>query len=245
MPPESVDRAIADPTLASPDIVATTVGVVATTYNHAHFLAQALESVRLQTHPADAIVVIDDGSTDDPARVVAAFPAVRIIRQENRGLAAARNRGLAAVNTTYIVFLDADDFLSPEALDAGLACFARAPESGFVYGGHSYVDEQGQSLGQRFAAVRESPYVQLLRGNFIGMHATVMYRRDLLVGGGGFGEEIGRRGGYDLYLRMARLYPVTGYPDLVAAYRQHGNNMSADHRAMLRTALEVHARHRP
>ncbi len=243
---DSVETDVPAASTAAPRVVITpTVGVVITTYNHAHFLSQALESVCTQTRAADAVVVIDDGSTDDPASVVAAFPRVRLIRQENRGLAAARNRGLAAVNTTYVVFLDADDCLSPNALDAGLACFARAPESGFVYGGHRFIDAEGQKLGQRFHAVRESPYVQLLRGNFIGMHATVMYRRDLLVAVGGFDERLRRCEDYDVYLRMARQYPVTGYPDLIASYRQHGENMSADHGAMLRTALEVHAHHRP
>lgn len=243
---DSVETAAPDATAAAPPLAVTaTVGVIVTTYNHAHFLAQALESVRAQTRAPDAVVVIDDGSTDDPAGVVARFPGVRLISQENRGLAAARNRGLAAVNTTYVVFLDADDCFSPDALEAGLACFTRSPESGFVYGGHRFIDAEGQRLGQRFHAVRESPYVQLLRGNFIGMHATVMYRRELLVAVGGFDERLRRCEDYDVYLRMARLYPVTGYPDLIASYRQHGDNMSADHGSMLRTALEIHARHRP
>jgi glycosyltransferase involved in cell wall biosynthesis/SAM-dependent methyltransferase len=221
------------------------VGVVVTTYNHAHFLAQALESVRSQTRASDAVVVIDDGSTDNPAAVAERFPNVRLIRQENRGLAAARNTGLAALDTSYVVFLDADDRLEPGAIEAGLACFARAPDSGFIYGGHRYIDADGQEIGERFEPPGKDPYLHLLQGNFIAMHGTVMYRRDRLVTVGGFDERLRRCEDYDVYLRMARHYPVTGYPDLVAAYRLHGENMSADHCAMLRSALEVHARHAP
>jgi len=77
------------------------------------------------------------------------------------------------------------------------------------------------------------------------MHATVMYRRDLLEAAGGFDERLRRCEDYDLYLRMARQHPIAGYPDLVAAYRLHGGNMSTDHRGMLRTVLDVHARHTP
>ena len=224
---------------------AATVGVVVTTYNHAHFLEQALESIRVQTRSADAVVVIDDGSTDDPASVAARFPNVRLIRQENRGLAAARNTGLAALDSSYVVFLDADDRLEPGAIEAGLACFARAPDSGFVYGGHRYIDVDGKEIGERFEPPGEHPYLQLLRGNFVGMHGTVMYSRNLLVAAGGFDERLRRCEDYDVYLRMARRHPVTGYPDLVAAYRLHGENMSANHRAMLRSALEVQARYAP
>ena len=222
-----------------------TVGVVITTYNHAHFLAQALESVVAQTRPADSIVVVDDGSTDNPAEVTRRFAGVRLIRQENRGLSAARNAGLAALETSHVVFLDADDRLEPGAIAAGLACFGRAPDCGFVYGGHRYIDAEGTEIGERFEPPGAAAYVQLLRGNFIGMHATVMYRRESLIAAGAFDERLRRCEDYDLYLRMARRFPVAAYPDLVAAYRLHGGNMSADHRTMLRSALDVHARHAP
>ena len=222
-----------------------TVGVVITSYNHAHFLEEALHSVRAQTRPVDAVVVIDDGSSDDPATVVAQFPGVHLIRQENRGLAAARNAGLARLDTKYVVFLDADDRLEPGAISAGLACFARVPDSGFVYGGHRYIDEGGDEIGQRFEPPGEQPYVQLLRGNFIAMHGTVMYHRERLLAIGAFDEALRRCEDYDVYLRMAQRFPVAGYPDLVAAYRLHSDNMSADHRGMLRSALHVHARYEP
>ena len=224
---------------------AATVGVVIPTHNHAHFLGDALESVRAQTRAADAIVVVDDGSNDNPQDVVARFAGVRCIRQENRGLAAARNAGLKVLSTQYVIFLDADDLLEPRSIAAGLTCFARAPESGFVYGGHLFIDRLGNKTGQRFEPPGDSPYLKLLRRNFIGMHGTVMYRRDLLDAIGGFDERLRRCEDYDVYLRMARQHPIAGYPDLVAAYRLHGGNMSADHRAMLETALDVHGRHAP
>jgi glycosyltransferase involved in cell wall biosynthesis len=218
---------------------------VITTHNHARFLGEALASVEAQTRAPDAVVVVDDGSTDDPAAVAAGLPHVRLIRQDHRGLAAGRNRGLAALDTKYVVFLDADDRLEPRALEHGLACFGRVPDCAFVYGGHRYIDDQGRQTGERFEPPGDDPYLSLLRGNFIAMHGTVMYRRDRLMETAGFDERLRRCEDYDVYLRLARRHPVAGYPDLVAAYRIHGGNMSADHRAMLRSALEVHARHTP
>ena len=81
-----------------------------------------------------------------------------MIRQDNRGLAAARNTGLAALDTTHVVFLDADDCLAPQALACGLACFGRAPGCGFVYGGHLYIDGDGAEIGSRYDPPGDEPY---------------------------------------------------------------------------------------
>lgn len=223
----------------------TTVGVVITTFNHAHFLADALRSVEAQTRPADAVVVVDDGSQDKPAAVTAMFPNVRLITRENGGLAAARNTGLAALQTEHIVFLDADDCLEPRALEAGLDCFALAPASGFVYGAHRSIDGNGRPLGASFDPPGEDPYEQLLRRNFIAMHGAVMYRRDRLLAIGGFDQRLRYCEDYELYLRMARAFPVAAHTHVVASYRRHGANMSLNHRAMLRATLTVHAWHAP
>jgi glycosyltransferase involved in cell wall biosynthesis len=225
--------------------IPSTVGVVITSYNHAHFLDDALRGVFDQTRPVDRVIVVDDGSSDDPSSVAARFPNVSVIRQENRGLAAARNTGLAAIDTAYVVFLDADDRLEPRAIEAGLACFARQPECGFVYGGHRYMNAAGDEIGERYEPPGTEPFLHLLAGNFIAMHGAVMYRRDRLIDIGGFDQTLRRCEDYDVYLRMAQRYPIAGYADLVARYRLHDHNMSADHRAMLRSALEVHARYRP
>jgi hypothetical protein len=99
-----------------------TVAVIIPTFNHARFLAEAIMSVLAQTRPPEEIMVVDDGSTDDPANVVAQFPTVQFIRQDNRGVSAARNKGLRSCMTSHVIFLDADDRLLPTAIEAGLAC---------------------------------------------------------------------------------------------------------------------------
>ena len=89
------------------------VTIVVTTYNHACFLAEAIDSALAQTHPAALVIVVDDGSTDDPAAVSAHYQEVRFVRQSNQGLSAARNMGLHLAETPYVLFLDADDRLGP------------------------------------------------------------------------------------------------------------------------------------
>ena len=132
---------------ASPEAAARLgVTVVITTYNHAHFLGEALASARSQSHAPEEVIVVDDGSTDDPAAVVARFPGVRLIRQDNKGLAAARNTGWRATKSRFVVFLDADDRLMPDALVANLRRFEEQPESAFVYGGYRWIDVGGRVL---------------------------------------------------------------------------------------------------
>jgi SAM-dependent methyltransferase len=216
------------------------VAVVVTTYNHAGYLGAALDSVVAQSHPVDEIVVVDDGSSDDPAAVVAHYGGVRLIRQPNAGLASARNRGLEAVGTDRVVFLDADDVLCPDAVALGLACFAHRPGCGLVYGAHRRVDATGRQLGATsYTPIKADAYRQFLRANVIGMHATVMYDREVLSGVGGFNPALRQCEDYDAFLRLAQITPIASHPGTVAHYRWHGSNMSADPRLMLTAALGV------
>jgi glycosyltransferase involved in cell wall biosynthesis/SAM-dependent methyltransferase len=222
----------------------TKVAVVITTYNHAHFLEEAIRSVLDQTHPVDEIVVVDDGSTDDPAAVVSQFAPVRLLRQHNQGLSAARNAGLGVVRSGKIVFLDADDRLLPDAVAAGLHRFATAGTCALVYGGYHLIDAQGRVISRDFCKpVGPEAYRDMLRGNQIGMHATVMYDRVRLIDSGGFDPKLKRCEDYDVYLRLARDGTIACHDQIVAEYRWHGGNMSTNHREMLEWALRVHDRH--
>jgi glycosyltransferase involved in cell wall biosynthesis len=192
------------------------------------------------------VIVVDDGSTDDPAAVLAGQPSVQLIRQENQGLSAARNRGWRASRGRYLVFLDADDLLRPRALEANLEQFARAPESAFVYGAYRLVDREGRPISETNAdGAGVFGYERFLCGNPVGMHATVMYRRDRLEEAGGFDATLRACEDYDLLMRLARHHRVGFSPELLAEYRRHGDNMSEDVPRMLRTALQVLRRQRP
>jgi len=222
------------------------VAVIIPTYNHAAHLRGALDSVFCQTAPPREVIVVDDGSTDNPGEVTGDYPGVQLIRQENQGLAAARNTGWRASTCGRLVFLDADDRLKPDAIAEGLSCFEAAPGSGFVYGAYSYVFPAHDQ--EEFVPLRETgadPYAALLRINCIGMHATVMYDRAALEQAGGFDPALRACEDYDLYLRIARSYPVACHPGVVAEYVQHDSNMSRDSGMMLTRALQVLDRQRP
>ena len=123
------------------------VSVVIPCYKQAHFLGHAIESVQRQTYPAVEIIVVDDGSPDGTRAVVESFPAVNYVRQENKGLSAARNRGLRESQGSYLVFLDADDLLLPDAVAAGLqTLYASGPEYAFVSGHYRWIGPSGEFL---------------------------------------------------------------------------------------------------
>ncbi|MCS6927689.1 MAG: glycosyltransferase [Candidatus Binatia bacterium] len=216
------------------------ISVVIPCYNQARFLAEAIESVLAQTYPRFEIIVVDDGSTDHTAAVARSYSQVTYLHQANQGLSAARNAGWRACAGECVVFLDADDRLLPGALAAGIGCVQDHPECAFVSGHFRYITADGTFLHEYPQIyVARDHYQAFLRGNYIGMHATVMYRRSALEEAGGFDPSLRACEDYDLYLRIARVRPVCCHKTVVAEYRQHDHNMSGDALLMFRTVRRV------
>ena len=216
------------------------VSVVIACYNQAAYLPDAIRSVLGQTYRNFEVVLVDDGSTDNTAETARGFPEVRYVHQSNRGLAAARNAGLGVSGGRYIVFLDADDRLLPNALESGLSCFQEHPSSGFVFGRFRNLFTDGSTAPPDLVAqVSKDYYWHFLQQNLVGMHATVMYSREALDGVGGFNEKLLACEDYEIYLRITRQREVNQYHALVAEYRQHKTNMSRDNVFMLRAVLRV------
>src|SRR5262249_26693584 len=92
------------------------VSIIIPCYNQAHYLSDAIDSVRKQTYSHAEIIVVDDGSTDNTSNVAALYKDVKYIKQRNQGLSAARNSGLQQSKGHVLVFLDADDRLLPNAV---------------------------------------------------------------------------------------------------------------------------------
>jgi GT2 family glycosyltransferase len=213
-------------------------------YDQGRFLAQAIQSALRQTIPPRAIIVVDDGSNDDTCEVANRFPQVRYVFQENAGLSTARNTGLAHSQSSHILFLDADDWLVPEALQLmSDAIRSTTPRPAFVHGGYLEVAEDGTPLATHFAQPSGEAFRSLLRGNHIAMHGTVLYDAALLRGAGGFDPRLGSCEDYDVYLRLARLHPIASYAGVSAHYRRHGSSLSRNRLTMIETALSVIDRH--
>ncbi len=142
------------------------VSVVIPAHNAARFLAEAVASVRAQTEPAGEIIVVDDGSTDDTARVAAAA-GCRVIAQPPAGAGAARNRGAEAATGEWLAFLDADDLWAPDKLARQRAWLDAQPATDVVFG-HGANFRTGAGGARREEAPRPAflPGAALLRREF-------------------------------------------------------------------------------
>lgn len=221
------------------------ISVVIPTYNHAHFLGDAIASALNQSYAPVEIIVVDDGSTDNSRSVVEGFgKSVRYIRQENRGLSGARNTGIRAAQGAYIALLDADDFWEPAYLATVHGVLAADPTLGAVYTGLHFVNSKGERLPQPSVATVPSDqlYDRLLDGEFFAPSA-VLVRRACFAEVGLFDEALRASEDWDMWLRVARAYPFAGIAQPWLNYRVHGNNMSADPEYMLRYQTMVVQKH--
>ena len=235
-----VEPRLVAPALSVSRAAEPTVSVIITCYNQAQFLEEAIESALQQTYPASEIIVVDDGSTDGTPGIAARYRRVRYVRQRNQGLSSASNVGLKAARCPYLTFLAADDRLLPGAIKAGVSCIETRPDCAFVSGHYRMIDADGGLLDfEPCACAVKNHYRELLRGNYIGMHATVLYRRGVLQRVGGFDVALQHCEDYELYLRIARSWPIYCHHRVVAEYRLHGANKSRRNHAMLRSVLRV------
>lgn len=211
------------------------VSVIIPCYNHAHFLGEAIASVTNQTYPHIEIIVVDDGSTDGVEQIVKCHPNICYLRQDNLGLSRARNVGLAHSTGAYVVFLDADDLLLPDAIDIGIHALAAQEDCPLTFGlFESFGTAQGMSV---LSHDQIYDYKYLLQRNFIGNPGSVLYRRWVFAEIGGFDEANSPASDYDLYLRIARQFPILCHHQHVVQYRKHGGNMSNNARLMLVSTL--------
>jgi len=210
------------------------VSVVIPCYKQAYFLPDSIGSVLAQTYPGTELIVVDDGSPDSVPELVEHYPGARCVRQENRGLAEARNAGFRASSGEYVLFLDADDRLTPNAVEAHLSCFAKHPEAGFVVGDIDHITLDGSYVGSpRWPLLEANQYEELLRVNHVANTIAVMFHREVLEQLGGFKSACSPAEDYELLLRAARLFPSRHHRTVVAQYRRYSAGLSRKGTLML------------
>jgi glycosyltransferase involved in cell wall biosynthesis len=214
--------------------------VVIPCFNQAHFLAEAIESVVSQSYRRLEIVVVDDGSADNGFEVAGRYSEVDRLRQPNRGVAAARNLGIGKSSGEFLVFLDADDRLLPEAVEVGMEALTKRPHVAFAAGMSRDIAEDGRVVREsRQPLVGQDHYVHLLEDCFIWSGSSVVYRRSAIEAVGGFNEALDAGDDYELYLKVARHYPIFCHGSVVTEYRRHGSNTTRDAGLVLTSELQV------
>jgi len=210
------------------------VSVIIPTYNRAHLIVEAIESVLAQTYRNLEVIVVDDGSTDKTPEVLEHYTGldrrVRLVRQDNRGVAAARNRGLAHTTGELIAFCDSDDLWLPHKLERQVAFLQEHAEVTLVYSDVMSVQDQIVEVPSYFA---ERPphagrvFHALLEMNFIPT-SSVVVRKRCLDEVGGFDGRFSPSEDYELWLRVCQREPIGYVPEVLVRLRRFGDNLTSD-----------------
>jgi glycosyltransferase involved in cell wall biosynthesis len=213
------------------DIRMPQTSVVVPTHDRSRLLALTLRSVLWQREVDLEVVVVDDGSADDTAEVVAglADPRVRLVRHATpQGVSAARNRGAAEARGAWVAFLDDDDLWAPDKLARQLDA-ARATGRTWAYAGAVKIDDRQRIVGGTLPPSPEQVVARLPRHNAVpGGCSGALVTSRLLAETGPFDPELGPMADWDLWIRLARTGPPACSPRPLVAYRVHGSNMSLD-----------------
>ncbi len=223
------------------------VSVVIPTRNRWALLGQSLAGALRQQDVDVEVVLVDDGSTEPMPEQLGhlADPRVRVLREpERRGVARARNLGVAATRGEWVAFLDDDDLWSPRKLRVQLDAAVRA-HADFVYGSALVVDERLRIRHQQPAPDAQGIAGELLVRNAIpGGCSNVMARADLVRRLGGFDEGLSVLADWDLWIRLALHAPAAACPEVLLAYLSHPGNMVVkgeyDTLREFRTLVEKH-----
>jgi glycosyltransferase involved in cell wall biosynthesis len=222
------------------------VSVVIPAYNAEAFIGATLDSALQQTHRAIEVIVVDDGSSDGTAALVEAYARrdsrVRLVRQQNAGVAAARNRGIADARGDFVAPLDADDLWEPTKIERQVARMLEAgSDVGIVYCWWLLIDRDGAILDSSPQWQVEGRAVDaLLQVNFAGNASVPLFRRQALVEVGGYDASLRARGAqgfedWDVALKVAEQWNVAVVPAVLVGYRRQDSGMSASTDRMWRS----------
>ncbi len=209
------------------------VSVVIPAYNAAAFIARTLDSVRAQTFTDYEVIVVDDGSTDGTSDVASDYFAEhhmrgRVVRQLNRGMAAARNAGMREAGGRYVALLDADDLWFPEKLAAVMAEFDQYPDADLICHDEQIIrDGRVLRVARRRLPSGVLYDALLFRGNLLSPSATTL-RRDRALEIGGFDErpEYLTVEDYDFWMRFSRNGRIRFLNRVLGGYVLHDHSAS-------------------
>ncbi|MES2497063.1 MAG: glycosyltransferase family 2 protein [Pseudomonadota bacterium] len=202
------------------------ITVLMPTFNRAHYLAEALDSVLGQVPPPAEVIIIDDGSDDRTSEVAAAYAArgVAYVRQDNAGKATALNNGLGRATQDFVWIFDDDDIAAPGTLAALHQALVDDPDAGYAYGlCDKFFGEWPNDARERNTAYasgeRSALYVRLMEDFFIWQGA-MLARRSCYAVTGPFDTRLARSQDYEMALRLGRNFNGVGVP-IIAFHQRH------------------------
>ncbi|MGB8658701.1 MAG: glycosyltransferase [Candidatus Zixiibacteriota bacterium] len=206
------------------------VSVVIPTYNSAHFLGEALQSVFDQTFKDYELIVVDDGSTDETKQIVAEYgDKIKYIFQENSGPASAKNNGIRNSVGKYIAFLDADDLWLPTKLEKQVKTFQQSPELAMIFTEHSVFNDRGIYLaliGKRKRLIKGDIARNIFLHNGVAT-PTVIVRKEIFNKIGLFEEDLCMAEDDNMWVRIAVNFKVELIDEPLVKIRFHPERTTA------------------
>jgi len=204
------------------------VSVVIPTFDRESVLPRALDSVFAQTRPPAEVIVVDDGSTDSTVRCLEVeYPQVELLTQENRGVSAARNRGIEAASEEWIALLDSDDEWTPTKLERQFDRLATHPENLVCHTDEIWIRHHRRVNPKRKHAKYGGRIFQYCLPLCAMSPSSILVHRSVFDAVGLFDEEMPACEDYDLWLRICARYPVLYLDEaLVVKYGGHPDQLS-------------------
>ncbi len=184
------------------------ISVIIPTYNRGWIIEEAIESVLSQIFTDFELIVVDDGSTDNTPDILKSYPEIKVIRQKNRGVSAARNTGVKASKGKFVAFLDSDDLWLPEKLQKQASFFEENPSAKICQTEEIWV-RNGVRVNPKKKHLKPSGMIfeKCLELCLVSPSA-VMISREVFDEADGFDETLPACEDYDLWLRLTCKYPV-------------------------------------
>lgn len=228
------------------------LSIVIPAKNEQHGLASILPAIK-KLYPEAEILVVDDGSTDNTAAIVEAHAQldgrIRLVRQNNAGVAAARNRGIAEARGEFVAPIDADDLWRPTKIEKELALLlAGGPDTALAYSWQAEIDEHDRVIATSHRPIYEgNVFIPMLTYNIVGSGSNALMRRRAVLECGGYDPSLRARGGEGcedliLYILLAERYRFAVVREHLTGYRRRRGSMSTKFLTMLRSRSLVDAR---
>jgi glycosyltransferase involved in cell wall biosynthesis len=233
----------------------TTVSIILPLYNGARYIEETLQSIASQACQDAELVVVNDGSSDDSPAIVervcaasesAILRSLRLLTQDNQGVAAARNRGVAEAQGTWLAFIDQDDLWLPDKLQRQLAALAAHASARWCYSAFVRFYDTGREVPKRDGTDdRIETWKRLLAGQLFIPPAAALVARATCLAVGGFDRTFIPSDDWDFFLKLAEGYECCYCPEMLTRFRSHrGSTGKRQRRRIFEVQREVLERHR-
>ena len=213
------------------------ISVYITSYNYENYLQESIDSVKNQTLKNFELLIIDDGSTDNSRQIIKKnlSPKIKCIFQKRKGLNVTNNIAIKNTSGKYVVRLDADDCLCPDALKKMSAALEKDKKAAMVFPDYYETDKDLNV----YRKIHRHNFEEVTLYDLPAHGACTMIRREVLEEVGGYDEDFDRQDGYDIWLKIVFKHKILNLNEPLFYYRQHNINLTSNFKKLLKVRSEI------